>query len=48
MTAGYVAGPWYWACGYVAALVPAPGGGTRMFLLIPGLGLFRAELPAGP
>jgi len=27
-------------------LVPLPGGGTRMFLLVPGLGLFRADLPA--
>jgi len=26
-------------------LVPAPGGGARMFLLVPGLGLFRADLP---
>jgi photosystem II stability/assembly factor-like uncharacterized protein len=29
-------------------LVPAPGGGTRAFLLIPGLGLFRADLPEPP
>ncbi|MFL6233823.1 MAG: WD40/YVTN/BNR-like repeat-containing protein [Thermoanaerobaculia bacterium] len=27
-------------------LLPAPGGGTRIFLFVPGLGLFRAELPA--
>ena len=26
-------------------LVPAPGGGTRAFFLVPGLGLFRADLP---
>jgi hypothetical protein len=26
-------------------LVPTPGGGTRVLLLVPGLGLFRADLP---
>jgi photosystem II stability/assembly factor-like uncharacterized protein len=29
-------------------LVPAPGGGTRLFLLVPGLGLVRADLPEPP
>ena len=29
-------------------LVPGPGGGTRLFLLIPGLGLVRADLPEPP
>jgi photosystem II stability/assembly factor-like uncharacterized protein len=29
-------------------LVPVPGGGARVFLLVPGLGLFRADFPAPP
>jgi hypothetical protein len=29
-------------------LVPAPGGGSRIFFLVPGLGLFRADLPEPP
>jgi photosystem II stability/assembly factor-like uncharacterized protein len=29
-------------------LVPAPGGRTRMFLQIPGFGLYRADLPEPP
>ncbi|MFL6260521.1 MAG: WD40/YVTN/BNR-like repeat-containing protein [Thermoanaerobaculia bacterium] len=29
-------------------LLPLPGDGTRIFLFVPGLGLFRADLPAAP